>query len=167
MRTLTLSRTSQRTAGFVLLSILAIEFGGYYLTTVVSGPVELTDFQLAFSRAGHAHAGVLVTLGLIGLVLADATRLTGVLGYAARLGTPLAAILMSAGFFLSSMGEGVTEPNGFLAVLWVGAASLAVGVVSLAFGLLRDSFTEPAPRPQDGPGGGRPAGREVSAPVRG
>lgn len=145
MRTLTLSRTSQRTAGFVLLSILAIEFGGYYLTTVVSGPVELTDFQLAFSRAGHAHAGVLVTLGLIGLVLADATRLTGVLGYAARLGIPLAAILMSAGFFLSSAGQDATGPNQLIILVWIGALSLAAGVVTLGVGLLRESFSNPGP----------------------
>jgi hypothetical protein len=47
-----------------------------------------------------------------------------------------AAILMSAGFFLSAAGKNVTQPNRFIWVLYLGAASLAVGVVSLGIGLL-------------------------------
>ena len=51
----------------MLISVVTIEFGGLYLTRVVRGQVPLTDFQKAFARAGHAHAGVLsVTLGLSG-----------------------------------------------------------------------------------------------------
>lgn len=69
---MTLTRESRRIAGLLLLSIVAIESGGYYLTRIVGGAVDVTDFQLGFSRAGHAHAGVLVTLSLIAIVLADA-----------------------------------------------------------------------------------------------
>jgi hypothetical protein len=137
MQTLHLSRESCRIGGVLLLSIVTIEFGGLYLTRVASGHVELTNFQVAFSRAGHAHAGVLVTLSLIALVLADATNMRGVFGYLVRLAIPIAAILMSAGFFASSIGAGRTEPNGFIVVLWLGAASLTVGVVSLGVALLR------------------------------
>ncbi len=79
--TLHLSQASRRIGGILLLAIVTIEFGGFYLTRVASGQVELTNFQVAFSRAGHAHAGVLVTLSLIALVLADATDLRGGLGY--------------------------------------------------------------------------------------
>jgi len=141
-----LSRESRRIGGLLLLAIVTIEFGGFYLTRVASGQVELTDFQVAFSRAGHAHAGVLVTLSLVALILADATSLRGVLGYIARLAIPLAAILMSAGFFVSSMGAGRTEPNGLILVLWLGAGSLTVGVICLGVALLRSSFkgAEPA-----------------------
>jgi len=149
MQTLELSRTSRRIAGLLLLSLVTIEFGGYYLTRVASGQVELTGFQVAFSRAGHAHAGVLVTLSLVAVVLADATRLRGALGYIARLGIPLAAILMSSGFFLSSMGAGRTEPNGFIVVLWLGGISLAVGAVSLGVALVRSGFARSAPSDQD------------------
>jgi hypothetical protein len=141
MQTLQLSRATRRIAGILLLSIVTIEFGGYYLTRVASGEVELTAFQVAFSRAGHAHAGVLVTLSLVALILADATSLDGVLGYGARLAIPLAAILMSAGFFLSSMGSGRTEPNGLVVVLWLGAVSLAVGVIALGVALVRSGFS--------------------------
>lgn len=39
---------------------------------MASGAVEVTEFQQNFSRAGHAHAGVLVTLSLVALVYAAA-----------------------------------------------------------------------------------------------
>jgi Ni,Fe-hydrogenase I cytochrome b subunit len=139
VQTLRLSDESRRIAGVLLLTIVTIEFGGYYLTTVVRGQQELTEFQQAFARAGHAHAGVLVTLGLVGVLLADAAGLRGALGWVARLGIPAAAVLMSAGFFLSSLGSGTTQPNGLIVLLWLGALSLAVGVVTLGVGLLRIS----------------------------
>lgn len=137
MQTLQLSEASQTTAGVVVLTILAIEFGGWFMTRIVRGAVPMTDFQKAFARAGHAHAGVLVTLGLVGLVLADATALDGPAGWLARSGIPIAAALMSAGFFFSSMGRGeVTRPNQFIWLIWLGAASLASGALALGIGLL-------------------------------
>jgi hypothetical protein len=135
--TLVLSDASRYIAGAALLTIVGIEAGGWFMTRVVTGKVALTDFQKSFARAGHAHAGVLVTLGLVTLVLADATDLDGALGWLARLGVPAAAALMSAGFFFSSMGKGeVTKPNRLIWLVWLGALSLAVGVVTLGLGLL-------------------------------
>lgn len=136
MQVLSLSAPSQCIAGVVLLTIVTIEFGGWFLTKAVRGQVPMTEFQRNFARAGHAHAGVLVTLALVCLVLADATQLTGALGWVARLGVPVAAVLMSAGFFVSSAGRDVHRPNGLIALLWLGALSLAVGVVTLGIGLL-------------------------------
>jgi len=133
---LVLSDESRYIAGVLLITIVTIEFGGWFLTKVVRGQVPMTDFQKAFARAGHAHAGVLVTLGLICQVLADATTLDGVAGWVARLGVPAAAILMSGGFFASSAGRGVTQPNRFFWVLWLGAAALAAGTLTLGIGLL-------------------------------
>jgi hypothetical protein len=54
----------------------------------------------------------------------------------ARDGIPLAAILMPAGFFLSSVGAGRTQPSRWIWSLYVGTASLAIGVVALGIGLL-------------------------------
>lgn len=134
--TLVLSDSARVVAGIVLLSITTIEFGGTFLLRVVRGGVPMTDFQRAFARAGHAHAGVLVTLGLVGIVLADATTLTGLVGWLARSGIAVSAILMSAGFFLSSLGRDVHRPNRLIVVLWAGAVVLGAGVVSLGIGLL-------------------------------
>src|SRR5439155_14885272 len=123
--TLALSADSRSTAGILLLTIVGIEYGGWFMTRIVRGAVPMTDFQQSFARAGHAHAGVLVSLGLITQVLADATHQHGVLGHVARLGVPLAAILMSAGFFLSSAGRDVRQPNALIWLVWLGALALA------------------------------------------
>jgi hypothetical protein len=139
VRSFQLSRASRRIAGLLLLTLVTVEFGGYFLTQVARGQEELTEFQTAFARAGHGHAGVLIVLALVCLVLADAIELGGALGYVARLAVPAAAVLMSAGFFLSSTGEGLTAPNDWIVVLWRGAASLAAGVVTLGVALLRSA----------------------------
>ncbi|GAA4205297.1 hypothetical protein AB0C10_25140 [Microbispora amethystogenes] len=136
MTPLQLSQETQVIAGAVLLTIVTIEFGGWFLSRIVRGQVSLTAFQQAFARAGHAHAGVLVTLGLVCLLFVDATGLSGVPLWIARLGVPAAAALMSAGFFLSSLGRGTTRPNRLIILLWIGALCLAAGVLTLGVGLL-------------------------------
>jgi hypothetical protein len=143
VQTLQLSKPSRIIAGILLLTIVTVEFGGYYLTTIVRGQVELTEFQQAFTRAGHAHAGVLVILGLVAVIMADAADLHGGLGWTARVAIPVAAVLMSSGFFVSSLGDGRDQPNGLIILLWLGALSLAIGVVTLGIGLLRSALTRP------------------------
>ena len=128
---------SRYIAGAMLLSIVGIEFGGYYLMRIVRGKERLTAFQQTFARAGHAHAGVLVTLGLVCLLLADAGDITGPTGWVARLGVPIAALLIPGGFFFSSMGRGeVTRPNRLVLMVGAGALALAAGVVAAGIGLL-------------------------------
>lgn len=133
---LLLSATTRTTAGILLLTLVAVEIGGWFMLRVVRGSEPATPFQLSFFRAGHAHAGVLVILALVGQIFADAARMEGILALLARNGIWLAAILMPAGFFFSSMGRGITEPRGTIALVYVGAVSLALGVVALGLGLL-------------------------------
>jgi hypothetical protein len=131
-----LSADARTTAGILLLTIVAVEWGGTYMLRIVRGGKAVTAFQRAFARAGHAHAGVLVVLALVSQILADATTLTGLPSVLARSGVPLAAILMPAGFFFSSAGRDRTQPNRLIVLLYVGAISLALGAVSLGVGLL-------------------------------
>ncbi|GAA0575796.1 hypothetical protein HPO96_15815 [Kribbella sandramycini] len=123
-------------AGLILLTIVTIEFGGYFMTRIVRGKVPMTDFQKSFARAGHAHAGVLVILGLVGLLYVDQTGLTGAWLWIARLAIPIAAVLMSGGFFAASAGKGRTQPNQAIWMLWIGAAALALGTLTLGVGLI-------------------------------
>lgn len=134
--TLTLSEATRSTAGVILLTIVAIEYGGWFLLRIVRGHVPMTEFQKSFARAGHGHAGILVTLALLGLVLADAAAMSGPLAVLARNGIWAAAILMPAGFFLSSAGREVTQPNRLMVLVYLGMVSLGLGVVSLGIGLL-------------------------------
>jgi drug/metabolite transporter superfamily protein YnfA len=133
---LALSDASRTTAGVLLLAVVTIEYGGTFLLRVVRGGVPMTPFQQSFARAGHAHAGVLVILALVCQLLVDATTLTGVWQSVGRSGVAVAAILMSAGFFLSSIGRDRHSPNRLIVLVWLGAASLASGVVTLGVGLL-------------------------------
>ncbi len=79
---------------------------------------------------------MLVILGLVCLMLTGATTLTGFSRWLAGTGVLGAAVMMSAGFFLSAMGAGRTSPNRWIALIFTGAAALAAGVVTLAVGLL-------------------------------
>ncbi|MGH8876865.1 MAG: hypothetical protein ACRD0P_05925 [Stackebrandtia sp.] len=134
---LVLSDSSRVIAGVMLITIVTIEFGGSFVARMAVNKVPATEFQKTFARAGHGHAGMLVTLGLVGLLMADAAGLTGIMGMMGRLGVPVAAILIPAGFFFSSMGKGeITKPNGWFALTWLGAAILAIGVLTLGIGLL-------------------------------
>jgi hypothetical protein len=132
----TLSESSKSTAGILLITIVGIAYGGTFLLRVVGGKVPVTDFQKAYFRAGHAHAGVLVILGLLATILVDSTELDGGLRVVARDGVPLAAILISAGFFGAAIGRDRTTPNQLIALVWLGALSLTAGVLTLGIGLL-------------------------------
>jgi len=136
-----MSSLSKLLCGLILLTVPSIQYGGYYLLTLLAGQTsqELTDYQRSMFRAGHAHAGVLVILALVGQLLLDAARLPSGLTWVARLGFPLAAILVSGGFFAAAIGRGVTQPTAWIAVLYAGAALLAVAVVLTGIGLLRAS----------------------------
>jgi hypothetical protein len=131
-----LSDESRVLAGILLLALVTVETGGMYMVTLVRGSAPATPFQLAFARAGHAHAGVLLILALLCQVLADSTAQTGLLDWLSRAGVAVAALLMPGGFFFSSMGAGRDRPNRLIALVFAGAAVLAASLVSLGVGLL-------------------------------
>ena len=133
---LELSAEARTLAGILLLALITVETGGYYLTRIARGHVPATDFQRSFARAGHGHAGMFVTLGLIAAVLADATSYDGASLWIARSFVPIAAIVMPAGFFFSSMGPGRTSANRLIVLVWAGAVILAIGLATLGIGLI-------------------------------
>lgn len=122
-------------SGIVLIIIVTIAYGGTFLLQVVNGQVPTNDLQKSYFRAGHAHAGVLVILGLLIRLL---TAQEGVPGWADQWGTLVlwAAIAMPAGFFLSVVGRNPERPNGLRALIWLGALFLSVGVVVAGAGLV-------------------------------
>jgi hypothetical protein len=131
-----LSDESRVLAGILLLALVTVETGGLYMVRLVRGKAPATPFQLAFARAGHAHAGVLLILALVCQVLVDSTAQTGVLAWLSRSGVAVSALLMPGGFFFSSMGAGRDRPNRLIALVFAGAALLALSLASLGIGLL-------------------------------
>jgi hypothetical protein len=53
----------------VLLSLVTVKYGGWALLGFLTGRGTLGAFREQFSRAGHAHAGVLLVLSLGGALL--------------------------------------------------------------------------------------------------
>ena len=122
--------------GILLLALVTVESGGYFMTKVVRRKVEANALQVGFFRAGHAHAGVLLVLSIAILSVIDFAELEGLWGFAARTLVPIAAILMPAGFFLSVLGRNPQQPNRLIVLLWLGAASLTAGLIAAGLGLL-------------------------------
>lgn len=131
-----MSDESRILAGILILSLVTVETGGLYMVKLWRRPGTATPFQIGFARAGHAHAGVLLIVGLLCQLYADQTTQTGLLDWLSRSGAPAAAILMPAGFFASSVGEGRERPNRLLPLVYAGGLVLAVGLTSLGVGLL-------------------------------
>jgi hypothetical protein len=125
-----------------LIVVPTIELGGYsllrYLTRNIPGYLD-NPVRRALFTAGHAHAGVLVILALIGLLCVDQADLSGDAKALVRNAIALAPILISAGFFLSIVSPNATRPNRLISLVYLGAASLAIGTVTLGVGLLRAS----------------------------
>jgi len=132
-----MSASTTSTAGILLLTVVAVAWGGTFLLRIHHGREEATPFQRASYRAGHAHAGVLVLLSLVVQPYVDAADLDGVWEAVARQGVPVAAVLMPAGFFVGAAGRGRTTPNRWRGFVWPGALALVAGVVVLCVGLLR------------------------------
>jgi hypothetical protein len=127
-------------SGIILLTVPTIQYGGYFLLQLLSGmhsQLELTEFQRSMFRAGHAHAGVLVLLALIAQLLLDHVTISETLVWIARIGFPLSAILISAGFFAAASGKGLTQPTMLILILYVGVAVLAVALLIAGVGLVK------------------------------
>jgi hypothetical protein len=135
-----MTREARLMSGIILITVPTIQYGGYFLLTSLmnmgSGYME-NPLRQNFFRAGHAHAGVIVILSLICQMLADAAVLPIPILSFVRIGVPLSAILISAGFFFSVLPPTATQASGAVSLIYVGAVILAVGVITLGIGLLR------------------------------
>jgi hypothetical protein len=127
-------------AGIILVTVPTVMFGGLTLLAQVVGhtPRYLDNpLRQALWRAGHAHAGVYLILSLLLLRYVDEAALSSFWRWVARLGAPLAAILIPAAFFLAVVSPAATETNRFIYLAYPGAVSLGAAVLTLGIGLIR------------------------------
>jgi hypothetical protein len=137
-----MSHNTTMMCGIILLTVPSIQYGGYFLLQLLSGRfdnMQLNAFQKSMFRAGHAHAGVLVIFSLIAEILTDHANLSNVLAWIVRIGFPLSAILVSAGFFASASGRDVTIPNKLIRILYIGILVLLISLIILGIGLIRSN----------------------------
>jgi hypothetical protein len=118
------------TVGATIISVVTIAAGGVFLLRVVTGNREANGLQKSFFRAGHAHAGVLVMLGLLLSVVGNAAGASPAWANGGAIAVLLAAIMMPAGFFLSVLGRNPARPNRMIASVWLGATLLIAGVLT-------------------------------------
>ena len=135
-----MSSESLRTAGILLV----------VFPTVVGGGVSILwlwlsrrhpDYDHALRQrlwaAGHAHAGVLLILSLVALLLVDQADLADGWKQVVRSTIPASAILLPAAFFLSVVRPEAERPSPILNLAYLGAISVSVGFLTLGVGLLR------------------------------
>src|ERR1700686_1771723 len=134
-----MTREARMMSGIILITVPTIQYGGYFLLTSLmtkgSGYMD-NPLRQNFFRAGHARAGVIVILSLIFQVLANPDVPPNSCLWQLRIGVPLAAILISSGFFFSMLPPTATEASGAVSLIYAGAVILALAVVTLGVGLL-------------------------------
>jgi hypothetical protein len=130
---------SLETAGILLITVPAVEFGGLsllkFLTRRDPGYMD-NPLRRGLWTAGHAHAGVLVVLALVAMLYVDAAELSDGVTTLVRICFVTAPILMPLGFFLSAASPRAEKPNALIALVPLGGLALAVGAVTLGIGLL-------------------------------
>jgi hypothetical protein len=143
-----MSHESRRLAGILLVTLPTVVWGGVsLLSLLIHDPRYMANpLRQNLWRAGHAHAAVLLVLSLVALRYVDETELPDRLRRIARSAIPISAILLPAAFFFSVLSPDATEPNGFIALAYVGAAVLVAGLLLLGIGLIRATRgADPAP----------------------
>jgi hypothetical protein len=135
-----MSRESRMTAGILLVTLPSVMYGGLTLLSLLTQRAPgIADNPMRHDlwRAGHAHAGVYLVLSLLMLRYVDEALLPPFWRWIARIGAPIAAILIPAAFFLSVASPTAKEPNALLNLAYIGALFLAAAVLSLGVGLIR------------------------------
>lgn len=135
-----MSKESRMLAGVILVTVPTVMLGGLTLLSQLTGRAPGyfdNPLRQDLWRAGHAHAGVYLVLALVLLRYVDEAALTPAWKWLARLGAPVAAILVPAAFFLSVASPSATEASGLIALAYPGAAALGAAVLVLGVGLIR------------------------------
>ena len=130
---------ARKQAGIILVILPTVVYGGVsILSLLITDPKYIQNpLRQDLWRAGHAHAGVLLILSLvIFLYLEKALLVDHIKRLAATLITS-AAILLPLAFFLSVLSPDATEPNSFIYLAYLGAATLTTGLIIVGVGLLR------------------------------
>jgi hypothetical protein len=97
--------------------LVAVEFGGGSLRNLLMRRIPgYLDNPLRQNmwRAGHAHPGVWLVLGLVGMLHVDQTPLSEGLKSLVRVTLLLTPILVTLRFFLSVLSPNAERPNGLI-----------------------------------------------------
>lgn len=134
-----MSRATRWTAAAFILSFLGVMFGGWVLLGKLTTDPAYAESPLHQDlwRAGHAHAALFLLLALVCLPWIDAAALPERARWFARIAVSSASITFPLAFFLAAPTPAATQAGPVLGLVVPGAALLGIGLIVLAWGLLR------------------------------
>ena len=121
------------------ISLPTIAFGGYFLLSILRrqvGTEKFTSEQRDYFRAGHAHAGVLVTLAIIGQIVLEDSRFNEDLTWAIRIGLFMAPLLISGGFFGGAPRTAGGSTTSLIKLVPAGAVLFGLSTIGVGLSLL-------------------------------
>ena len=121
------------------ISLPTIAFGGYFLLSILrrqEGTEKITPEQRDYFRAGHAHAGVLVLLAIVGQIILDQSRFGESATWALRIGLFVSPLLISGGFFGGAPRTAGGSTTTLIKLIPLGAIILGVSTIGLGVSLL-------------------------------
>ncbi|MFM7775918.1 MAG: hypothetical protein ACKOD6_04410 [Actinomycetota bacterium] len=124
---------------FAFISLPTIAFGGYFLLSILRKQVGTENFtaeQRDYFRAGHAHAGVLVMLAIIGQLVLDNSRFDENTTWALRIGLFAAPLLISGGFFGGAPRKAGAPTTSLIRLIPTGAVVLGLSTIGVGASLL-------------------------------
>ena len=125
--------------GLAFISLPTIAFGGYFLLSILkraAGTEGITETQRDYFRAGHAHAGVLVLLGIVGQLFLDESKLDGAVVWSLRIGLIAAPLLISGGFFGGAPRTTRGAAGPLVRLVTAGAVVLSLSTIGVGISLL-------------------------------
>lgn len=134
-----MSDASRWMVAIAFISLPTIAFGGYFLLSILKkqlGTENISGIQREYFKAGHAHAGVLVILSIIGQLVLDYSLFNETLVWAMRIGLFAAPLLISGGFFGGAPRTAEGKPGGLVKLIPLGAVVMSLSTLGVGLSLI-------------------------------
>lgn len=121
------------------ISLPTIAFGGSFLLSILRrqvGTENFTAVQRDYFRAGHAHAGVLVLLAIVGQLVLDSSLFPEWAVWALRIGLFVSPLLISGGFFGGAPRTADGPAGPLVKLIPLGAIILSLSTLGVGLSLL-------------------------------
>ena len=117
------------------VTLPTVMYGGYSLLHYINRNNALTEFQVRWFRAGHAHAGVLILMALLYYTFMDKTSLSPAVKHAGCAILFVGILAQSGGFFIHMLVGNPGQASIGNTVTAIGALLLTLAIAVLVYGL--------------------------------
>ena len=124
---------------FAFIALPTIAFGGHFLLSLLrrqAGTENITAIQRDYFRAGHAHAGVLMVVAIVGLLVLDYSRFPEWAVWVLRIGLLVSPLLISGGFFGGAPRTADGPPGPLVKLIPIGAVTFGLSTLGVGLSLL-------------------------------